>query len=121
MIKLNVDKGDIALKNKKAQLNNAIEEIVQRILLKISLDKGDYFLNKNLGIPWTSEIFPTKNEKKQKELIYKYIKKTIEEDRSFKSLNYINININNSNRKLNVEFSFNTDFGNITSTVEKVV
>lgn len=105
MIKLK--NGDFVFKNNISEINSNTEDITQRIFLKLSLDKGDWFLSDD-GIPWTSEIFKEKNKIKQEKLIKYWIKKTIEEDESFMSWNFLNVEINDIERFFTCEFSIST-------------
>ncbi|WP_297489172.1 hypothetical protein [uncultured Cetobacterium sp.] len=102
MIKIDFSTGDVVLDKKKNFVKcNPYEEVVQRIQMKISLDKGDWFLS-NEGIPWTSEIFKIKNIQEQKKLITYWIKKTIEKDPAFKEWKELDISIDENRRSFKI-------------------
>lgn len=102
MIKIDFSTGDVVLDEKKNFVKcTPYEEVVQRIHMKISLDKGDWFLSDE-GIPWTSEIFKIKNVNEQKKLITYWIKKTIESDLAFKEWKKLDISIDESRRSFNI-------------------
>lgn len=106
MIKFNKITSDIEINNNgNLKINSYQEDVLQRILFKINLDKGDWFRNKNLGIPWTSEIFKIKNKEKQAEKIKYYIKKELENDIDFKKLLNLDILTDEINRSFTFNFS----------------
>lgn len=105
MIKFSGKTSDVAINEKKSFVLNSYEEdIAQRINFKINLDKGDWFLDKNMGIPWTSKIFKVKNKKEQEQLIKTYLKKEIEADKDFKEWIKLNINIDEIKRSLSIDW-----------------
>lgn len=106
MIKFNTMTSDVVVNsNGNLEINSYEENIVQRILFKISLDKGDWFRDKEIGIPWTSEIFKIKNQKEQEEKIKIYLKKELQNDEDIEKINEINIESDIENRKFNLFFN----------------
>lgn len=106
MIKFNTMTSDVVVNsNGNLKINSYEENIVQRILFKISLDKGDWFRDKEIGIPWTSEIFKIKNQKEQEEKIKIYLKKELQNDEDIEKINEINIESDIENRKFNLFFN----------------
>lgn len=106
MIKFNSITSDVVINNNgNLETNSYEEEVVQRILFKISLDKGDWFRDKEVGIPWTSEIFKIKNQKDQEERIKFYLKKELQNDEDIEKINEINIESDIQDRKFNLFFN----------------
>ena len=103
MIKFNIMTSDVVINNNgNLEINSYEEKVAQRILFKISLDKGDWFRDKEIGIPWTSEIFKIKNQKEQEEKIKTYLKKELQNDEDIEKINEINIESDIQNRKFNL-------------------
>lgn len=114
MIKFNIMTSDVVINNNgNLEINSYEEKVAQRILFKISLDKGDWFRNKEIGIPWTSEIFKIKNQKDQEERIKFYLKKELQNDEAVEKINEINIENDIKNRKFNINFSIKCKNGKI--------
>lgn len=114
MIKFNIMTSDVIINsNGNLEINSYEENVVQRILFKISLDKGDWFRNKEIGIPWTSEIFKIKNQKDQEERIKFYLKKELQNDEDIEKINEINIESDIQNRKFNLFFNIECKNGKI--------
>lgn len=106
MIKFDVMTSDVVINNNgNLEINSYEENIVQRILFKISLDKGDWFRDKEIGIPWTSEIFKIKNQREQEEKIKIYLKKELQNDEDIEKINEIKIESDIENRKFNLFFN----------------
>lgn len=106
MIKFNTMTSDVVVNsNGNLEINSYEENIVQRMLFKISLDKGDWFRDKEIGIPWTSEIFKIKNQKEQEEKIKIYLKKELQNDEDIEKINEIKIESDIENRKFNLFFN----------------
>lgn len=106
MIKFDVMTSDVVINNNgNLEINSYEENIVQRILFKISLDKGDWFRDKEIGIPWTSEVFKIKNQREQEEKIKIYLKKELQNDEDIEKINEINIESDIENRKFNLFFN----------------
>lgn len=114
MIKFNIMTSDVVINNNgNLEINSYEEKVAQRILFKISLDKGDWFRNKEIGIPWTSEIFKIKNQKDQEERIKFYLKKELQNDEDIEELKEITILGDIKNRKFNLNFSVQCKNGKI--------
>lgn len=114
MIKFNIMTSDVIINNNgNLEINSYEEKVAQRILFKISLDKGDWFRNKEIGIPWTSEIFKIKNQKDQEERIKFYLKKELQNDEDIEELKEITILSDIKNRKFNLNFSVQCRNGKI--------
>lgn len=114
MIKFNIMTSDVVINNNgNLETNSSEEEVVQRILFKISLDKSDWFMDEEIGIPWTSEIFKIKNQKNQEERIKFYLKKELQNDEAVEKINEINIENDIKNRKFNINFSIKCKNGKI--------
>lgn len=114
MIKFNIMTSDVVINNNgNLEINSYEEKVAQRILFKISLDKGDWFRNKEIGIPWTSEIFKIKNQKDQEERIKFYLKKELQNDEDIEELKEITILSDIKNRKFNLNFSVQCRNGKI--------
>lgn len=106
MIKFDVMTSDVVINNNgNLEINSYEENIVQRILFKISLDKGDWFRDKEIGIPWTSEVFKIKNQREQEEKIKIYLKKELQNDEDIEKINEIKIESDIENRKFNLFFN----------------
>lgn len=121
MIKFNTEASDIAINNKNNfALNSYEEDVVQRINFKISLDRGDWFLDPQLGIPWSSEIFKTKNKALQEKLITTYVKNEIENDQDFFELVTLKIIINEINRKLIIKWGIISKNGVSYDGIKKI-
>lgn len=84
--------------------NNHSEDVLQRIKFKIMLDKGEWFLNKTMGIPWTSEIMPIKNWELQKNMIEKEVKKVLLEDKDVDKIISLDISLDPGKRMVNIYF-----------------
>lgn len=114
MIKFNIMTSDVVINNNgNLEINSYEEKVAQRILFKISLDKGDWFRNKEIGIPWTSEIFKINNQKDQEERIKFYLKKELQNDEDIEELKEITILSDIKNRKFNLNFSVQCKNGKI--------
>lgn len=106
MIKFNTMTSDVVVNsNGNLEINSYEENIVQRMLFKISLDKGDWFRDKEIGIPWTSEVFKIKNQREQEEKIKIYLKKELQNDEDIEKINEIKIESDIENRKFNLFFN----------------
>ena len=106
MIKFNTMTSDVVVNsNGNLEINSYEENIVQRMLFKISLDKGDWFRDKEIGIPWTSEVFKIKNQREQEEKIKIYLKKELQNDEDIEKINEIEIESDIENRKFNLFFN----------------
>ncbi|MGL4449913.1 MAG: hypothetical protein ACRCTZ_01830 [Sarcina sp.] len=106
MIKFNMNTSDVEVKeNGTLKTNTYSEDVVQRILFKLKLDKGDWFADKNIGIPWTSEIFKIKNKINQEQKIKSYVKKELENDKDVIEVLSIDIITDEVKRKFNLKFS----------------
>ncbi|MGL4652596.1 MAG: hypothetical protein ACRCX2_12565 [Paraclostridium sp.] len=121
MIKFNPETSDIELSESGSlKTNNYLEDVAQRINFKINLDKGDWFRDRNAGIPWTSEIFKIKNKQKQLERVKYFIKKELENDEDFEELLSLNVEVDEQKRSLFVNFSIKCKNGkSINFTQEK--
>ncbi|MGL5583170.1 MAG: hypothetical protein ACRDCE_19740 [Cetobacterium sp.] len=121
MIKFNPETSDIELSESGSlKTNNYLEDVAQRINFKINLDKGDWFRDRNAGIPWTSEIFKIKNKQKQLERVKYFIKKELENDEDFEELLSLNVEVDEQKRSLFINFSIKCKNGkSINFTQEK--
>lgn len=116
---INKDTRDFEFNNlNRFELVTNKEEIKQRIWIRLGINKGEWFLNTNLGIPWHDLL----DNNATPEQIRAEVQKALEHEEYIKSIDYVRIEeIDKENRKLKLSFSVVTDLGEIESTEEVAI
>lgn len=88
------ENNDITFKNGDLNLFEETDPllIAQRLEIKLRLNKGEWFLDINQGIPWQQEILSKNN---QRNLADTYIRRTIISDEDIKSITQYTATFNN--------------------------
>lgn len=108
------ENGNIDVTGNKLVIIKDLDALVQYIEQKYSMAKGEYFLDKRLGIPYFENIFIKGVNAYNVETILKRVLISIEEVYEITSFE---IDIDSAQRKLTVNFECNTQFGELTSEV----
>lgn len=99
---------DLFSRNGRIALVSDVEEIAQHIKTRLLLVLGEYFLDVNEGVPWFSVIFTKPVDLQEVETI---IKNTILTTDGVNELTEFSMNYNQTDRRLLIIFSCNTEFG----------
>lgn len=115
-ILINKNTGDFEFNElNKLDLVTDKEAIEQKIWIRLGINKGEWFLNTNLGIPWHDLL----DNNATPEQIRVEVQNALEQEEYVKSIDYVRIEeIDKENRKLKLSFSVVTDLGEIESTGE---
>lgn len=88
--------GDLIINNRKSiELIEGAEEVAQRNEITLAINQGEWFLNKNLGLPITDKILRkgTTEEEIQREIVSALL-----DDPAIESVDNIDFNIDYKNR-----------------------
>lgn len=100
--------GDI---DKNAHLVTGAEAIRQRILLKLSIWKGEWFLDSDVGMPYVDEIL---GKRGALDLLRRMVKKKVEETPGVIQVTKITVNMSAAYRNASVYVEFDTKFGRLS-------
>ena len=95
MLFLNLNTRDLELDNNKNLLvSTKIQEVQQRLTLKIELDVGEWFLNDS-GVPWSGiDGIMSKTGEEQVNLAKYWINEVLINDKAVESIEYLNVHQN---------------------------
>lgn len=100
---------DLVIENFDLQLTNNEQIVVQRVKQALLLFKGEWFLDIDLGVPYYSDILGQKNSIDAVRSIFISEIRNVE---GVKDLTEFNINFDEANRKLVIDFIIIDDFNN---------
>lgn len=118
-LKLNLNTRDLEFDNSMhLKIANKTEDVQQRLILKTELMKGEWFLDKNEGIPW-KEIFSETGEDQIK-MAKTAIRDMLNNDKGVIEIKELNIYQDLTKNSLNINFKvIATDENEYTIEVSK--
>lgn len=118
-LKLNLNTRDLEFDNSMhLKIANKTEDVQQRLILKTELMKGEWFLNKNEGIPW-KEIFSETGED-QIRMAKTAIRDMLNNDKGVIEIKELNVYQDLTKNSLNINFKvIATDENEYTIEVSK--
>lgn len=118
-LKLNLNTRDLEFDNSKhLKIANKTEDVQQRLILKTELMKGEWFLDKNEGIPW-KEIFSETGEDQVK-MAKTAIRDMLNNDKGVNEIKELNVYQDLTKNSLNINFKvIATDENEYTIEVSK--
>lgn len=109
MIDIKLDKThDIAIEKGDFVIIDGAERVAQQILIKLKLWTGEWFLDDSFGTPYLQDVL---GKQLTLSAVIASIKKSILEVDGVKSIDDFKYVYNRSERKLDIEFKANTDYG----------
>lgn len=118
-LKLNLNTRDLEFDNSMhLKIANKTEDVQQRLILKTELMKGEWFLDKNEGIPW-KEIFSETGEDQVK-MARTAIRNMLNNDKGVVEIKELNVYQDLTKNSLNINFKvIATDENEYTIEVSK--
>ncbi len=118
-LKLNLNTRDLEFDNSMhLKIANKTEDVQQRLILKTELMKGEWFLDKNEGIPW-KEIFSETGED-QIRMAKTAIRDMLNNDKGVIEIKELNVYQDLTKNSLNINFKvIATDENEYTIEVSK--
>lgn len=118
-LKLNLNTRDLEFDNSMhLKIANKTEDVQQRLILKTELMKGEWFLDKNEGIPW-KEIFSETGEDQIK-MAKTAIRDMLNNDKGVSEIKELNVYQDLTKNSLNINFKvIATDENEYTIKVSK--
>ena len=118
-LKLNLNTRDLEFDNSMhLKIANKTEDVQQRLILKTELMKGEWFLDKNKGIPW-KEIFSETGEDQIK-MAKTAIRDMLNNDKGVNEIKELNVYQDLTKNSLNINFKvIATDENEYTIEVSK--
>lgn len=118
-LKLNLNTRDLEFDNSMhLKIANKTEDVQQRLILKTELMKGEWFLDKNEGIPW-KEIFSETGEDQTK-MAKTAIRDMLNNDKGVNEIKELNVYQDLTKNSLNINFKvIATDENEYTIEVSK--
>lgn len=118
-LKLNLNTRDLEFDNSMhLKIANKTEDVQQRLILKTELMKGEWFLDKNEGIPW-KEIFSETGED-QIRMAKTAIRDMLNNDKGVIEIKELNVYQDLTKNSLNINFKvIATDNNEYTIEVSK--
>ncbi len=118
-LKLNLNTRDLEFDNSMhLKIANKTEDVQQRLILKTELMKGEWFLDKNEGIPW-KEIFSETGEDQVK-MAKTAIRDMLNNDKGVIEIKELNVYQDLTKNSLNINFKvIATDENEYTIEVSK--
>lgn len=118
-LKLNLNTRDLEFNNSMhLKIANKTEDVQQRLILKTELMKGEWFLDKNEGIPW-KEIFSETGED-QIRMAKTAIRDMLNNDKGVIEIKELNVYQDLTKNSLNINFKvIATDENEYTIEVSK--
>jgi hypothetical protein len=118
-LKLNLNTRDLEFGNSMhLKIANKTEDVQQRLILKTELMKGEWFLDKNEGIPW-KEIFSETGEDQVK-MAKTAIRDMLNNDKGVSEIKELNVYQDLTKNSLNINFKvIATDENEYTIEVSK--
>lgn len=118
-LKLNLNTRDLEFDNSMhLKIANKTEDVQQRLILKTELMKGEWYLDKNEGIPW-KEIFSETGEDQVK-MAKTAIRDMLNNDKGVSEIKELNVYQDLTKNSLNINFKvIATDSNEYTIEVSK--
>lgn len=107
--------GNLVFENNDLVLVTGLEQLMQRLFIRLSMLYGEWFLNITKGIKYDIDIFIKKPNLATIEAIFKV---AILEDSEIDSINSFSMNLDNKTRKLSVNANIATVYGSATLNKE---
>lgn len=103
-IKLNLNTRDLEFdSNKHFAIADKTQDIKQRLILKIELMRGEWYLDENEGIPWL-EIFSLTGEEQEKKALNE-IRNVLLNDKAVKEIKSLTVEQDNTKSQLVIIFT----------------
>lgn len=114
-LKLDLDENDLTIENYDLALVDKLEQINQKLQIKLKFFSGEWFLDTTQGVPFYSIVF-VKNP--DLDLIATTIKNEILKVDGIKEILSYSQQLDTVNRTLSVDFEVDTIYGTTEQTVE---
>ena len=101
--------GDLVVEDNNLAKISDVDELRQRILLTLKINKGEWFLNQNLGVPWIETL----REPDAKDKIQREVAKVLTSFDEVQEITRLETEYSGEDRKLELEFELATDLGNM--------
>jgi phage baseplate assembly protein W len=102
---------------KLIEMAEGIDAHKQRIKIRLSINRGEWFLNPEIGIPWHDLL----NNNATPEQIRAEIQKELSKDEYISTIDYVRIDeLDRANRTLYLSYSVKLKTGEIVATEEEV-
>lgn len=108
-LKLNLETGDLDLDGGSLKIVTGAAAVVQRLFIRFRFFKGEWFLNREEGVPY-AEIL---GEKPTQAVIEALFRKVITTCPGVVSLDFFSAERNNDTRELRIRFSATVDNGEL--------
>lgn len=103
-VKLNLNTRDLEFdKTKHFIIADKIQDIKQRLILKIELMRGEWYIDENEGIPWL-EIFSLTGEEQERKALNE-IRNVLLKDKAVKEIKNITVYQDNIKSQLIINFT----------------
>ena len=103
-IKFNLNTRDLEFdSNKHFAIADKTQDIKQRLILKIELMRGEWYLDENEGIPWL-EIFSLTGEEQEKKALNE-IRNVLLNDKAVKEIKSLTVDQDNTKSQLVISFT----------------
>nr|DAV28509.1 MAG TPA: Protein of unknown function (DUF2634) [Caudoviricetes sp.] len=103
-IKFNLNTRDLEFdSNKHFAIADKTQDIKQRLILKIELMRGEWYLDENEGIPWL-EIFSLTGEEQEKKALNE-IRNVLLNDKAVKEIKSLTVEQDNTKSQLVIIFT----------------
>lgn len=106
--------GDLEI-GRGAARTDGVEYTAQLVGNRLKTIKGDWELNKTIGLPWFTDLL---RHSYNLDLIYKWVHKIISTTPNVVSVNNLTLGVDKGNRKLFISFDIKTIYGETTKSVE---
>ena len=106
--------GDTVIENGGTVYIEKKEAVRQRLMNKLRLDKGSWFLNKEIGFPWF-EIYNNKSVAER--LIRSNAEDILKADPEVTKLTSLEISFDRAERKIKISFEVNTIYGTVEGSL----
>ncbi len=105
---------DIVLENNRIKLIEGEDALRQRILNKVSMFKGEWFLLPDEGIDWLGILGRKFVNDREMQI---ELESVLSSDAEVNTINYIDIAFDNEAREVIISFSLNTIYGEVNLAV----
>lgn len=103
-IKFNLNTRDLEFdSNKHFAIADKTQDIKQRLILKIELMRGEWYLDENEGIPWL-EIFSLTGEEQERKALNE-IRNILLKDKAVKKIKKLTVKQDNTKSQLVISFT----------------
>lgn len=103
-IKFNLNTRDLEFdSNKHFAIADKTQDIKQRLILKIELMRGEWYLDENEGIPWL-EIFSLTGEEQERKALNE-IRNALLNDKAVKEIKSLTVEQDNTKSQLVINFT----------------